>query len=118
MAPKLMPKSIKNSIKKIIDFRMFFSSKREPKWSPRGAQMETKMIEFRRHFATPSQEPSKGGFGEGSGWIWAGFLEGFGRILHDFWRILNEISEGVRLNFRRRVWGRSWMDLGRILGGF
>ena len=32
--------------------------------------------------------------------------------------IFNEIWEGFRLNFRRRVWGGFWMDLGRILGGF
>ena len=29
---------------------------------------------------TPSQEPSKGGFWEGSGWIWGAFWEGFGGI--------------------------------------
>ena len=55
------------------------------KWSRNGvlgeAQMETKMIEFRGHFATPSQEPSRGGFGEGSGWILGAFWEGSGRDL-------------------------------------
>ena len=63
----------------------------EPKWSPRGAQMETKSNEFRRHFATPAQEPSRGGFGKGSGSIFGGFWDGFGGIQEDFWRILNEI---------------------------
>ena len=29
---------------------------------------------------TPSQDPSKAGFGEGSGWIWGSFWEGFGRV--------------------------------------
>ena len=38
------------------------------------------MKEFREHFATASQEPARGGFGEGSGWIWGAFWEGFGRI--------------------------------------
>ena len=56
-------------------------------WRPGGAQMETKMNEFRGHFATPSQEPSRGGFGDGSGWIW----ECFGRVWNDFAKILNEI---------------------------
>ena len=56
--------------------------------------METKMKEFRLHFATPAQEPSRGGFGEGFGWIFRGFWDGFGGIQGDFWRILNEIWEG------------------------
>ena len=47
---------------------------------PGGTQMETEINEFRGHFATPSQEPSKGGFWEGSGWIWGAFSAGFGRI--------------------------------------
>ena len=57
------------------------------------------MEEFRGHFATPSQEPSRGGFGEASGWIWGGFWEGFGWIWDDFGRILNEMLEGFRLKF-------------------
>ena len=61
---------------------------------PRGAQMETKMEEFRGHFVTPSQEPSRDGFGEGSGWIWGAFWEGFGGILDDFGMIFIEIWEG------------------------
>ena len=56
-------------------------------WRPGGAQKETKMNEFRGHFATPSQEPSRGGLRDGSGWIW----EGFGRVWNEFGRILNEI---------------------------
>ena len=64
---------MKNSIKKMIDFWKDFSSTMELKWSPRGAQMETKMKEFRGHFATSAQEPSRGGFGEGFGWIFEGF---------------------------------------------
>ena len=76
------------------------------------------MVEFRGHFAIASQEPSRGGFGEGFGWIWEGFWEGFGGILNDFGRISNEVCEGFRLNFRRRVWGGFWMDSGRIVGGF
>ena len=74
---------------------MVFSSKMEPKWSPGGAQMETKMIEFRGHFATSAQDPSRGGFGEGFGWIFRGFWDGFGGIQEDCWRILNEIWESV-----------------------
>ena len=66
----------------------------EPKWKPGGFQIETKMKEFRGHFATPSQEPSRGGFGEGFGWILGGFWEGFGWIWEDFGRILNELWEG------------------------
>ena len=81
-------------------------------------EMETKMIEFRGHFATPSQEPSRGGFGEGSGWIWGGFWESFRGIPDDFGMIFSEMLEGFRLNVRRRVSGGFWMDLGRILGGF
>ena len=46
--------------------------------------METKSKEFRENFATPSQDPSRGGFWEGSGWIWGGFWEGFGRLLNEF----------------------------------
>ena len=53
--------------------------------------MEIKRKEFRGHFATPAQEPSRGGFGEGSGSIFGGFWDGFGGIQEDFWRILNEI---------------------------
>jgi len=87
----------------------------EPTWRLGGAQMRTKMAEFRGHFAIPSQEPSRGGFGEGSGWIWEGFWEGLGRISDEFAMILNEIWEGFRFNFRRRVWGGFWMNLGRIL---
>ena len=77
--------------------------------------MERKIEEFRGHFANPSQEPSRGGFGEASGWSWGGFLEGFGGIWEDFGRIFTEIWDGFRLNFRRRVWGGFWMDLGRTL---
>ena len=61
---------------------------------PKGAQMGTKMEEFRGHFVTPSQEPSRDGFGKGSGWIWGAFWEGFGGILDDFGMIFNEIWEG------------------------
>ena len=78
---------------------------------PGGTLMETKMEQFHGHFATPSQEPSRGGFGDGSGWIWERFLEGFGGIWDDFGRIFSENWEGFRLNFRRRVWGGFWMDL-------
>ena len=53
--------------------------------------METKTKEFRENFATPSQDPSRGGFWEGSGWIWGGFWKGFGRIWDDFRMILNEM---------------------------
>ena len=49
-----------------------------------GAQMKTKMEEFRGHFATPSQEPSRGGFGNDSGWIWGRFWEGFGKTFRRF----------------------------------
>ena len=42
----------------------------------------------------------EGGFGRGSGWIWGGFWEGFEWICNDFGRILKEIWEGFRLNFR------------------
>ena len=42
-------------------------------------------------------------------------LDGFGK---DFGRIFSKIVEGFRLNFRRRVWGGFWMDLGRIWEGF
>ena len=45
---------------------------------------DNKMKEFREHFAIASQEPSRGAFGEGSGWIWGGFWQGFGRILDNF----------------------------------
>ena len=38
-------------------FLEVFLYKMQPKWMPGGAQMETKMKEFRGHFATPSQEP-------------------------------------------------------------
>ena len=69
-------------------------TKMEAQGGPGGAQMETKMEEFRGHFAIPSQEPSRGGFGEGFGWILGGFCEGFGWIWEDFERILNELWEG------------------------
>ena len=49
----------------------------EPKWRLGGAQMKTKMEEFRGHFGTPSQEPSKGGFGEGSERVLGRILGGF-----------------------------------------
>ena len=62
-----------------------FSRKKEPKRRPGGAEMEIKMEEFREHFATASQEPSRGGFGDGSEWIW----EGFRRVWNDLRRILN-----------------------------
>ena len=87
------------------------------------------MNEFRGHFATPSQEPSRGGFGDGSGWIW----EGFGRI----WRPGGAQMETKMNEFRGHfatpsqepsrggfgedsgwIWegfGRVWNDFGRIL---
>ena len=85
---------------------------------PGGARMETKMREIRGHFATLSQDASRGGFGEdlkdfgrvscprmppgeGLGRIWKGFWEGFVRIWEDLGRILHEIGEGFRLNFQR-----------------
>ena len=66
-----------------------------------GTQVETKIDEFRRHFPTPSQETSKGGFWEGPGWIGEEFWEGFVRIWEDLKTILNGIWDGFRLNFRR-----------------
>ena len=41
-----------------------------------GAQIKTKMNEFRGHFATTSQEPSRGGLGT--------VLDGFGKVLEGF----------------------------------
>ena len=79
-----MKKSMKKCIKKVTDLWTVFSWKIDPKWRLRGAQMETKSKEFRENFATPSQDPSRGGFWEGSGWIWGGFWEGFGRLLNEF----------------------------------
>ena len=98
----------------------------ELKWRPRGPQMETKMEEFRGLFGIPPQEPSRGGFGEASGWIWGGFGEGFGRI----WRPRGAQMETKMEEFRGlfgkpppgalqgRVWRGFWMDLGTISGGF
>ena len=70
-------------------------------WEARGAQLETKIDEFRVHFPTPSQETPRAGFGEGPGWIGEGFWEGFVRIGEDLKTILNGIWNGFRLNFRR-----------------
>ena len=80
-ASKSMPKSMKKCLKKLIDFWKAFSWKMEPKWRPRGPRMETKMEEFRGHFATPSQKPSRGGF-----WM------DLGRILRGFWRDLGALG--------------------------
>ena len=62
--------------------------------------METKINEFRGHFATPSQG-LQGRVWGGPGWIWEGFWEGFVRIWEDSMRILNGIWDGFRFNVRR-----------------
>ena len=63
--------------------------------------METKISEFRGHFATPSQEASRAGFGG----VLDGFGKDFGRVLCGFGkiqkRILNGIWDGFRFNVRR-----------------
>ena len=48
----------------------------EPKWTPK----LKKFVKIRGKFVTSSWESSRGGFGEGSGWIWGGFWEGFGGL--------------------------------------
>ena len=63
--------------------------------------METKINEFRGHFATPSQEASRAGFGgvlDGFGKDFGRVLDGFGNV---FGKIFNEFWKGFRLNFRR-----------------
>ena len=115
---------------------MDFSRKKERKRRPGGAQMETKMKEFREHFAIASQEPSRGGFGEGSGWIWGGFWEGFGGILrplggpngHENQYISKEIqvlpqdpprkASGRVLGGFAEFWGRFWAGFRRIFQRF
>ena len=80
------------------------------------------MKEFREHFATASQEPSRGGFGEDSGWIWGGFWDGFGRIWearggpngHENRYMSGPALKGGFGDGSRRVWG----GLGKVLGGF
>ena len=64
--------------------------------------METKREEFRGHFATPSQEPSRGRFG----WV----LGGFRRIFGGTWRDAKR---------RRRVlWWRVRRMFGRLRDAF
>ena len=91
--------------------------------------MVTKMKEFREHFATASQEPSRGGFGEDSGWIWGGFWDGFGRIWearggpngHENRYMSKEIqvlpSGSPKGGFGDGS-GRFWGGSGKDLGGF
>ena len=90
----------------------------EPKWSPGEPKMETKMIEFRGHFATPSQEPSRGGFGEGSGWIWGGFWEGFGGIWKPWGAQMDMKINTFRRKFRPFPQDPPRKALGRVLRGF
>ena len=51
-------------------------------------------------FGTPSQEASRGGFGEGSGWMWGGFWEGQG--LRD-----PEYANPIGGNFWGFLWGNN-----------
>ena len=87
------------------------------------------MKEFREHFATASQEPSRGGFGEDSGWIWGGFWDGFGWIWeapggpngHENRYMSKEIQvlpPGSPKGGFGDGSGRVWGGLGKVLGGF
>ena len=67
----------------------------EPKWTPK----LKKFVKIRGKFVTSSWRSSMGGFGEGSGWIWGGFWEGF----------------GVPGCLQGRVWGGFGKDFGRVL---
>ena len=59
---------------------------------PGGARMETKMREIRGHFATLSQDASRGGFGEDLGRIWGGFCKDLEGFREDFEWNLGRIS--------------------------
>ena len=67
---------------------------------------------------TPSQDPSKGGFWEGSGWIWRAFWEGFGGICEPRgvqMEMKNDFIRGESMSFPQDP---SREALGRVLGGF
>ena len=48
--------------------------------SPNASKHRSRKANKRLIKGTPSQDPSKGWFWEGSGWIWGVFWEGFGWI--------------------------------------
>ena len=91
--------------------------------------METKMVEFRGHFTHPRQDPSKGRFGEGSGWIWGALWDGFGMVWeprggpngHENRYISRETQvppSGYAKEGFRQGSGTVWGLLGKVLGGF
>ena len=67
---------------------------------------------------TPSQEPSKGGFWEGSGWIWGAFWEGFGWIWEPWGVQMDMKNDTFRGKFMSFPQDPSREALKRVLGGF
>ena len=55
-------------------------AKMEPWGTPNASQNRPQKSNKKLIKGTPSQDPSKGGFWEGSGRIWGACWEGFGRI--------------------------------------
>ena len=86
----------------------------EARGTPNGDQNE----EFREHFATASQEPSRGGFGEDSGWIWGGFWDGFGRIWEPRGAQMDMKTDTCRGKSRSCPQDPPREALGTVLGGF
>ena len=107
-----------------------FGWKMWSKWRPGVAQMPLKNRPRKSNKGlikeTPSQDPSKEGFGEGFGWIWGAFWEGSGGIWeawgspygHENQYISKEIQvlpPGFPKVGFVEGFGRVWNEFGRIL---
>ena len=103
--------------------------KMEPWGSPNASQNRSQKSNKKLIKGTPSQDPSKGGFWEGSGWIWGACWEGFGRIWEP-WGVQMEMKidtfRGKSMPFPQdplkggfgQGSGRNWEDFWGVLEGF
>ena len=104
-------------------------AKMEPWGTPNASQNRPQKSNKRSIKGTPSQDPSKGGFWEGFGWIWGAFWEGFGWIWEPWgvqmdmkintfrWKVTSFPQDPLKEGFGEGS-GRVWGDLGRVSEGF
>ena len=113
-----LPNRCQNQWKNVSKNSLIFGRLFHEKWSQNGGPGDPKWRPKWRNFVDISQLPPRSPPGEGSGWIWGGFWEGFGGIWKPWGAQMDMKINTFRRKFRPFPQDPPRKALGRVLRGF